>query len=227
MIPKRMVPSKMRLYLNQRQKFGAMRPSTPDASTGSMGATRCIVLAAGASERLGQPKALLPFGEMTLIQYLVERLESFGLQPVIVTRAELSVDIMLALPERIIVINPNPEAGRTGSLQTGLKQILDSKGGQRAFRLLIVPVDRPGFSDATLKTLLDSETCRCPSKDGKGGHPLLLMAEDVARVLTADPSTPLRDLCSPTRFEVEDAHLHLNLDEPDDLEALQGLVESM
>ena len=98
---------------------------------------RCIVLAAGASARLGQPKALLEIDGKTLIQHLVERLEGVGLDPVIVTRADLSVDIMLALPERSVVINPNPDAGRTGSLQCGLKQILDTKGGERAFRLLV------------------------------------------------------------------------------------------
>ncbi|MDG1525567.1 MAG: NTP transferase domain-containing protein, partial [Candidatus Thalassarchaeaceae archaeon] len=100
---------------------------------------RCIVLAAGASTRLGQPKALVDVGGKPLIQYLVERLENAGLKPVIVTRAELSVDILLALPERTVVINPNPDAGRTGSLQCGLKQILDTKGGQRAFSLLVAP----------------------------------------------------------------------------------------
>jgi hypothetical protein len=46
------------------------------------------------------------------------------------------------------------------------------------------------------------------------------MAEDVGRILAADPSTPLRDLCSPTRFEVEDEHLHLNLDTPEDVNRL-------
>ncbi|MEE3310494.1 MAG: NTP transferase domain-containing protein, partial [Candidatus Thermoplasmatota archaeon] len=65
---------------------------------------RCIVLAAGASDRLGQPKALLEIGGKPLIQHLVERLEVVGLEPVIVTRAELSVDILLALPERSVVI---------------------------------------------------------------------------------------------------------------------------
>ena len=92
---------------------------------------RCIVLAAGASARLGQAKALLEIDEKPLIQHLVERLEAVGLDPVIVTRAELSVDILLALPERSVVINPNPDAGRTGSLQCGLKQILNTKGGER------------------------------------------------------------------------------------------------
>ena len=68
---------------------------------------RCIVLAAGASARLGQPKALLEIEGKPLIQHLVERLESAGLEPVIVTRADLSVDLLLALPERTVVINPN------------------------------------------------------------------------------------------------------------------------
>ena len=185
---------------------------------------RCIVLAAGASSRLGQPKALLEIQGEPLIQFLVERLEAVGLEPVIVANAEISVDVLLALPERTVVVNPNPEAGRTGSLQCGLKQILGSKGGDRAFRLLVVPVDRPGFSNKTLGELMMKEICACPAKDGRGGHPLLLMPEDVARIHSADPDTPLRELCEPERFEVEDLHLHLNLDTPSDIEVLRDLA---
>ena len=185
---------------------------------------RCIVLAAGASARLGQPKALVDIEGRPLIQYLVERLEAVGLEPVIVTRAELSVDIVLTLSTRTVVINPNPDAGRTGSLQCGLKQILDTKGGTRAFRLLVVPVDRPGFSDNTLHMLMQKEVCACPAKDGRGGHPLLLMPDDIARIRTATPDTPLRELCQPERFEVDDFHLHLNLDTPSDIEVLRDLA---
>ena len=185
---------------------------------------RCIVLAAGASSRLGQPKALAQIQGKPLIQYLVERLESKGLEPVIVTRAEISVDLMLAVPNRTIVINPAPDMGRTGSLQCGLKQILDTKGGERGFKLMVVPVDRPGFSNSTLKIIMQQDKCACPSKDGRGGHPLLLMADDVARIRTADPDTPLRDLCTPERIEVDDLHLHFNLDTPSDLEVLRDLV---
>lgn len=185
---------------------------------------RCIVLAAGASSRLGQPKALAQIHGKPLIRHLVERLESEGLEPVIVTRADISVDIMLAVPNRTIVINPAPDMGRTGSLQCGLKQFLDTKGGERAYKLLVVPVDRPGFSNSTLSTIMQQEQCACPSKDGRGGHPLLLMAEDIARIRTADPDTPLRDLCTPERIEVEDFHLHFNLDTAKDLEVLRDLV---
>ncbi len=185
---------------------------------------RCIVLAAGSSTRMGRPKALIELDGKTVILWIVERLEAFGLNPVIVTRPDLAVDILLAIPERTVVINPNPDAGRTGSLQCGLKQILDSKGGDRAFPLLVVPVDRPGFTDNTLQKIIEKRTCSCPSKDGKGGHPLLLMPEDVAIVRLVEPDTPLRDLCTPERFEVSDPHLHLNLDTPADIEVLRDLA---
>ena len=185
---------------------------------------RCIVLAAGASSRLGQPKALVEIEGIPLIQHLVERLEGAGLEPVIVSNAEVGVDILLALPNRTIVINPNPDAGRTGSLQCGLKQILDTKGGQRAFKLLVVPVDRPGFSEKTLQMMMEMEICACPSKDGRGGHPLLLMPDDVAMIHAAEPDIPLRELCQPERFEVDDLHLHLNLDTPGDIEVLRDLA---
>ena len=185
---------------------------------------RCVVLAAGASSRMGQPKALLELDGKPLIQHLVERLEAQGLEPVIVANAEISIDVLLALPERSVVINPNPDAGRTGSLQCGLKQILNTKGGEKAFRLLVVPVDRPGFSNGTLAALMEKDVCSCPAKDGRGGHPLLLMPDDVARIRTAEADTPLRDLCTPERFEVEDLHLHLNLDTPADIEVLRDLA---
>ena len=185
---------------------------------------RAIILAAGSSSRLGQPKALVEVNGKPLILHLVERLEGQGLEPVIVTNAEIGVDVLLALPNRTIVINPNPDAGRTGSLQCGIKQILSDKGGQRAFKLLVVPVDRPGFSDATLELMMSKDVCACPAKDGRGGHPLLLMPDDVAGVHLAEPNTPLRELCHPKRFEVDDLHLHLNLDTPEDIEVLRDLA---
>ena len=64
---------------------------------------RCIVLAAGASARLGQPKALVDVGGKPLVQHLVERLENSGLEPVIVTRAEPVSYTHLTLPTSDLV----------------------------------------------------------------------------------------------------------------------------
>ena len=195
-----------------------------------MSAHRAVVLAAGASERLGQPKPLVPVptegGEVPLVRWMVERLEAADVEVVVVTRQELVVDVMLALPGRAIVINPNPEAGRTGTLQCGIKALLDSKRTPKELRVLVVPVDRPGFSDSTLGILLEAEECCCPSKDGRGGHPLRLMPEDLENILRAGRDIPLRDLVSPLKLIVSDAHLHLNLDSPDDLGPLSEFIAS-
>ena len=196
-----------------------------------MSTYRAVVLAAGASERLGQPKPLVPVpteeGEVPLVRWLVERLEAMDVEVVVVTRQELVVDVVLALPGRAIVVNPNPEAGRTGSLQCGIKALLDSKRSPKELRVLVVPVDRPGFSDSTLGILLEAEECCCPAKDGRGGHPLLLMPADIENILQAESDTSLRDLVSPLKLIVSDPHLHLNIDVPSDLVAMADSIMDM
>ncbi|MEE3269711.1 MAG: NTP transferase domain-containing protein, partial [Candidatus Thermoplasmatota archaeon] len=54
----------------------------------------CVVLAAGSSERLGQPKALLRVGDGNLVSWLARRLLKQELEPVIVTNEQLFDDIL-------------------------------------------------------------------------------------------------------------------------------------
>jgi CTP:molybdopterin cytidylyltransferase MocA len=46
--------------------------------------TSAILLAAGESTRMGQPKALLPWGDVTLIEYQVRELRAAGVDDVVV-----------------------------------------------------------------------------------------------------------------------------------------------
>ena len=179
---------------------------------GDAAAIGCVVLAAGSSERLGQPKALVRIGERCLVEWVVSRLQAHGLDPLVVTNEEIS-DEVTASVDCGVVVNPDPGAGRTGTLQVGIGHI-GTGAGQR---ILVVPVDRPGFSDSTLETLLDSTATSCPTQGGRGGHPILLSAEDAAKVVEGSPSAPLRNLINPVRIEVTDPYLHLNVDRPEDL----------
>jgi CTP:molybdopterin cytidylyltransferase MocA len=61
-------------------------------------------------------------------------------------------------------------------------------------------------------------------KDERGGHPLVLSADDVEGIRTASPDDPLRNLVKPFKFEVGDPHLHLNVDTSVDL---IGLTDSL
>tara|TARA_B100001778_G_C18601282_1_gene637383 strand:+ start:1418 stop:1993 length:576 start_codon:yes stop_codon:yes gene_type:complete len=174
-----------------------------------------IVLTAGASKRLGEPKALVDIHGESLIEILIRKLKGKKLRIIIVTRVELFNE-MEKLGEKV-VINTHPESGRTGSIQCGIKE-LESE------RCLIVPVDRPGFSNATIEKLINLEKTSCPSKNGRGGHPVVLSKEDCEKILSSNPSTPLRDIINPVKIEVDDEFLHLNIDSPNDLEKLRKIT---
>ena len=181
----------------------------------SLGQIDAIVLTAGASKRLGEPKALVDIHGESLIQILIRKLKGKKLRIIIVTRVELFNE-MEKLGEKV-VINTNPESGRTGSIQCGIKEL-------RSERCLIVPVDRPGFSNNTVEKLINSIETSCPSKNGKGGHPVILSRNDCEEILSRNPNTPLRDIIKPIKIEVNDENLHLNIDFPEDLEKLREIT---
>ena len=43
----------------------------------------CVVLAAGSSKRLGQPKALVRVGQGNLVGWLVGRIQNQGIEPLV------------------------------------------------------------------------------------------------------------------------------------------------
>ena len=179
---------------------------------------RALILAAGASRRLGRPKALIEVEGTPVVRMLVNRLQEVGIDSVIVTRQELMFDIAQSCQDSTIVVNPTPDLGRTGTIRCGILHLISQRGGDRPFRLLIVPVDRPGFSTDTLRLLSEQNQCSVPSMDGRGGHPILLMPDDIERIVAEpNPDRPLRDLVNPVHLPVEDPLLHLNLDREEDL----------
>jgi CTP:molybdopterin cytidylyltransferase MocA len=183
----------------------------------------CIILAAGSSSRLGRDKALIRIGPYTLIRWLSDRVSEKGDDVTVVANEGNIREISKILPKSNVVVNNEPHKGRTGSLKIGISSIDFSRGPN--YRLLVVPVDRPGFSDSTLKRLIDSEETCCPMREGRGGHPLLLSPEDVDKVRESSDELPLRDIVNPGRFEVMDKVLHLNIDTPSEIENLQQKLD--
>lgn len=179
-----------------------------------------IILAAGASKRMGSPKALLPVKQSTLIGEVVNIVKKTCNDVIIVTRKELQLDIMFNAPETRVLINPKPESGRTGTLQIALLALeLPSK-------VVVVPVDRPGFTAETIEALLLAGGCARPVHRGKGGHPIILNKGAVEKVMAADANESLRDLLTFNDVNVEGVDFSLNVDTPEDLEKLEQWYES-
>ena len=185
----------------------------------------CVILAAGSSRRLGRDKALIEIGSQTLISWLSQRLSGSLSNITIVANEGNFGEISEMVSNAKVVLNPDPEMGRTGSLKVGIDSIDSSIGA--GYRLLVVPVDRPGFSDSTLERLLSSEETCCPMKEGRGGHPLMLSKDDVDKVRSSYPNVPLREIIEAKRFEVLDRFLELNIDTPEEVRNLTEKLRSV
>lgn len=180
-----------------------------------------VILAAGASQRLGQPKSLVPIGDTNLVGLAYQKLVKAGCSPIfVVTRSELSVPIMHATVGSTVIVNASPEKGRTGSIQCGLLSLAGDKG-RMPKRVVIAPVDRPGWAVSDVKTLLLSENSSTLAANGRRGHPLLLDETAIQSVLAAPPESALRDVVTFQEVTVSAPLLGLNIDLPSDLELLK------
>lgn len=190
-----------------------------------MGAMDVILLAAGRSSRLGQPKALVDVRGKPLIQRLSSRLHLLRQAEVtIVTNTDLFADLLLLCPSAHVVLNADPEKGRTGSVQCGLASILE-RNGRLPKKVLLVPVDRPGWSVELVNNLLKSETSACPVWNDRGGHPLLIVGDDINAVYLAERDAPLSSLVQRKPMPVEFPWLHLNIDTEADITDLLAASE--
>lgn len=184
-------------------------------------AIAAIILAAGASSRLGRAKALVEIGETNLLGLAYSRLQKAGCKPiVIVTSSELAFDCLMSAPNAKIVINQYPQQGRTGSIQCGLMSLCSDQG-RTPRKVLLAPVDRPGWDVAMVKQLMQATgTCK-PVSNNRSGHPVVIAGDDIEEVLAAGPDEPLRELVSFESIEVNHPAISLNIDTEQDLLALK------
>ena len=140
---------------------------------------RLVILAAGASRRLGECKALVRFGERTVLERLLAAGHCFDSAPPIVVAGAHHAEIAGAAPEGVRLLNnTNWQAGRTGSLQLARQE---SPGED----LCIAPVDVPLVEASVFEALLarwrsagaPPRGWLAPSTEGRFGHPLVLGRE--------------------------------------------------
>ncbi len=88
--------------------------------------TGIIILAAGASTRLGQPKQLLVYKEKTLLQHAIDTAIETRLQPVVVVLGSQASLIKKAINQQgaNLVEHTTWQQGMASSMQAGLSQVL-------------------------------------------------------------------------------------------------------
>ena len=179
-----------------------------------------IIIAAGESKRLGRPKAFVEVAGKNLLQHALEKAIISNCQPVvIVTNQENLFKVTLHSNGAIVVLNSNPEYGRTGSIQVGLKAIIGELGNLPQ-KVIFIPVDRPGWTSNSIGVLIESESSSCLSNNGIKGHPVSIVGGDLHSIIGAEKDAPLRDIISFDLVEVNETLLHLNIDTEKDVQEL-------
>lgn len=189
-----------------------------------------LVLAAGASTRMGRPKAGLPFGETTALGLVLRACAAAGLGPALVVAGAAPDEVRAAVPagETVLLVdNPRWSAGRTTSIQAGLSAL---PADARAFLLWPVDVCLPGPD--VVRALLAASArdpgrlAWIPSHSARRGHPALFARAVASRLMALGPDDPARDVVRALADEgqvchvaVDDPWVLRDMDTPDDHQA--------
>ena len=115
-----------------------------------------LLLAAGASTRMGQPKQLLPYHGRTLLRHAAETAVASGCTPLVLVTGALH-DALLAevagLPIQP-VHNPDWETGLASSIRAGLRALAEIDPAAPPTAVLLMLSDQPLLTPALLRQLV-------------------------------------------------------------------------
>ena len=193
------------------------------------------LLAAGSGRRLGLPKAALQLRGVWALPHLVRTLKQGGAHSVVLVLSELALDAIADLGHPGAdreARNPDPDAGRTGSLQCAIAEIPEGAA------ILVHPCDMPLLQSESVQAVIgawnqagapDTACVRPISSARRGGHPLLLGPAWRTELLNSDPDRPLRDLLRHPQAQLIDVPCHdpgafLDVDTPEQLQLVESLL---
>ena len=191
-----------------------------------------IVLAAGASSRMGRPKALLPIGTETFVSRVCRVLAEGGVDDVIVVVGPETSDVRHELDRAGIrarvVENPGRDQGQLTSLQVGLTAA--DRPGVEA--VLVQLVDAPLVAASTVRAVLETfRRTRAPivrpAFGARHGHPVIFARSLFEDLRAADPAVGARAVVRAhaargVDVPVDDPGACQDIDTPEDYQRLIG-----
>lgn len=130
---------------------------------GSGGAAVCdigiVILAAGASTRMGTIKQLLAFHGRSLLRHATEEALASGCRPVVVVlgaHAERLKDEISELPVRVVV-NARWSQGMGTSIRAGIEALVADPGGDEVVAAILAVCDQPFFSRRIIHDLVATD----------------------------------------------------------------------
>jgi molybdenum cofactor cytidylyltransferase len=137
-----------------------------------------LILAAGASSRMGESKQLLDWGGRPLLGHILEQARAWPVDQLVVvlgSEAETILD-RVDLGQAVVVLNPEWREGQASSLRAGLAALEREVRMEAAF---IVLGDQPEVDPAVLSALMEAyrrsgRWAVVPKYRYTRGHPVLV-----------------------------------------------------
>jgi CTP:molybdopterin cytidylyltransferase MocA len=183
-----------------------------------------IILAAGASERMGSPKALLPWRGSTLVEHAVDQARGAGVEQIVVVVGPAIRHVEL---NATTVLNPAPETGRSASIRLGSAAIAAAPAA-----ILVQSVDQPVEADvlaALFQAVEDNAEVAVPSYRGRRGHPVCFTGQLLSELREVrETDEGLRAVVrrhAVTEVPVDSETVTWNLNDPGSYAAAQAAIE--
>jgi len=189
-----------------------------------------IILAAGLSSRMGNPKMLLEWKGKTVLDTVLHTVTQSKVSNTILVYGAFSTEILKIAGKYPVeaVFNPGYTNGSMLlSLQTGLIAIKESMDG-----IMIILGDQPVLKASTIDQVIsDFQRTRMkvviPSYAMRRGHPWLIDQSLVKEILNLEEPGTLRDFLGNHQSdifytEVDDPNILADMDTPEDYQNLRG-----
>ncbi|MFN3202009.1 MAG: NTP transferase domain-containing protein [Bradymonadia bacterium] len=179
-----------------------------------------LLLAGGASRRMGRAKGLIPYGQGTFASHLVEMLRTGGCADVVVVVGAYAEAYGRHLAEAAHVVRARDwPMGMRASLQHGVRAVPVGAS------VVLTHVDRPALRSSTVAALIEkgAEAQRpvLPVWQGRSGHPVYLPGALVDQLRSSEGPvhrlTPLREVLrplGPVTLPITDPGVLLNVNTP-------------
>ena len=188
-----------------------------------------IILAAGSSQRMGSPKALLKIGEKTFLQYIVDVLHSARVIDIVIVLGSEAEKIQPSLSwfEGKVVVNNDWQKGQLTSIITGINSLdMTMTDPEEIHGAIICPVDHPLISQSILVNLLQEfwrshKKIVLPTYKGRRGHPVIFGKDLFDEIRSAPIDIGARNVVRKHPEEVhevalEEEGIHINIDTQED-----------
>ncbi len=183
-----------------------------------------VVLSAGASSRMGRPKALLPLDGVPFIERIVRALERTRVERTLVVLGHNAGAMREAIAYLGVdtVVNPDYARGQLSSLHVAIRAL----EGEPVEAILVHLVDHPFIESRLVDRMIerfraDGKLIVVPRFNGRRGHPVLFSARLFPEFLAASLDTGAKPVVrghpdETLELDTDEAGVLVDIDTPEE-----------